>query len=216
MDKVYGAVLSPFVRKVLMVLEHKGVDYDLELVLPFNTPEEYTAISPLRKVPGYADEEVTLCDSSVIADYLEHKYPQSPLYPSQPAQRARALWLEEFADTKLMEHLGPPLFLERIVAPVMMGKTVDEEKVQRSIEAMPPWLDYLEQQLDGKDFLLGSELTIADLSVPSIFLNARYADYDVDAERWPVLAAYLQRMYDHPLYARRIEEEAPVLAGLKK
>ncbi len=215
MNKVYGAVLSPFVRKVLMVLEYKGIDYQQETVLPFATPEGFEQLSPLRKVPAFVDDEVTLADSSVIADYLEHKYPEPRLYPAEPARRARALWLEEFADSQLMDLLGWPIFFERLVAPKLLGRATDESKAEAAIEKLPPWQDYLEAQLDGGDYLLGEELSIADLIVPGIFLNARYAGYEVDARRWPKLASYLEGMYASELYRRRIEAEAPLLAGLR-
>ena len=62
---------------------------------------------------------------------------------------------------------------------------------------------------------MGEALSIADLSVPSVFLNAHYAGYDVDAKRWPKLAAYLQRLWSHPLYAARREFEKTPLAALR-
>lgn len=214
MNKVYGAILSPFVRKVLMTLEYKGAAYTVEMVLPFQNDPAYARISPLRKIPGFQDEYVTVSDSTVICDYLDHKYPQPPLYPNNAAERARALWFEEYADTRLQEHLGPGIFFERMVAPGMFKRPPDEDKIRRNMEAMPPHLDYLERELRAAGYLVGAELSIADLSVPSVFLNAHYAEYEVDARRWPKLAAYLKRMWEHPLYVARIEQEKKVLAAL--
>lgn len=216
MNTVYGALLSPFVRKVLLTLEYKGVEYRSEPVLPFRTPEAFAERSPLRKVPAFADEYLTVSDSSVICDYLENKYPQPALFPRNAADRARVLWLEEFSDTALMEHLGPGLFFERMVAPIVFRRPTDTARVERSIKAVVPHLDYLERQLGGSGFLAGPELSVADFSVPSVFLNAHYAGYDVDAGCWPKLAAYLQRLWAHPLYQRRIEEEARPLAALRR
>lgn len=215
MTTVYGAILSPFVRKVLMTLEHKGIGYRSEPVRPFVNPESFARISPLRKIPAFVDEYVTLADSSVICDYLEHKYPQRSLYPSNPASRARALWFEEYADTALQELLGPGLFFERVVAPVMFKRATDTARVERSIQALPAHQDYLERELGGSGFLLGPDLTIGDLAVACVFLNAHYAGYDVDARRWPRLAAYLQRCWAQPLFRHRIEQESAPLAALK-
>jgi len=216
MNRVYGVVLSPFVRKVLLTLEYKGLAYENEPVRPFVNPPSFARISPLRKIPGFTDEYVTLADSSVICDYLEHKYPQRPVYPGNPAARARALWFEEYADTALQELLGPGLFFPTLVAPVMFKRPVDPEKTRRSIKALEAHQDYLESELGPEGFLLGGELTIADFSVPAVFLNGRYAGYDVDARRWPRLAAYLQRCWEHPLYRHRIEQEAAPLAALRR
>lgn len=215
MNTVYGAILSPFVRKVLMTLEHKGAEYVNEPVRPFRNPESFAKLSPLRKVPAFSDEYLTVADSSVICDYLENKYPQHPLYPKNPVERARVLWLEEFADTRLQETLGPGLFFEKMVAPAMFKRAADPALIARSIAALPPLQDYLESQLTGSRFAIGTALTIADLSLPSVFLNARYAGYEVDAHRWPKLAKYLEGMYAHPLYIGRMEQERAVLDALK-
>jgi glutathione S-transferase len=216
MNTVYGALLSPFVRKVLMTLEYKDAPYVNEPVRPFKNAEAFAKISPLRKVPAFSDEYITVADSSVICDYLEHKYPQPSLYPKNPVERAKVLWLEEFADTKLQENLGPGLFFERIVAPVMYKRICNEELTKKSLSVLPALQDYLEGQLTGSPFLIGAELSIADLSVPSVFLNGHYAGYDVDARHWPKLAAYLQGMFAHPLYINRIEQERPLLDALRR
>jgi glutathione S-transferase len=215
MNTVYGAPLSPFVRKVIMVLEHKGADYQNEVVLPFKTPEAFAKLSPLRKIPAFTDGQLTISDSSVICDYLEHKYPQPSLYPADPVQRARALWFEEYADTRLQEYLGPGLFFERVVALPLLRRPADEARIQRSIEALPAQLDYLEGEV-GDGYLVGERLSIADLSVPSVFLNAFYAGYQIDAGRWPRFEGYLQRLWQHPLYAARIEAEQKPLATLRR
>lgn len=215
MNTVYGVVLSPFVRKVLITLEHKGVAYHCEPVLPFRNDEAFRKISPLRKVPAFADDYVTLADSSVICDYLEHKYPQAPLYPRSPVERARALWFEEFADTALQEWLGPGMFFIKVVAPVMFKRAVDDARIRRSIAALAPHQDYLEHELSGA-FLVGAQLSIADIAVGCVFLNGHYAGYDVDAARWPKLAAYLQGLWRLPAFQRRIEQEATPLAALRR
>jgi glutathione S-transferase len=216
MNTVYGALLSPFVRKVVLTLEYKGIAYHSEPVLPFKNPESFAKISPLRKIPAFVDDYVTLADSSVICDYLEHKYPRRALYPVNPAARARALWFEEYADTALQEKLGPGLFFEKRVAPRMFKRPADEVLIRRSIEALAAHQDYLEGELGAGGFLAGPELTIADFSVPGVFLNGHYADYDVDARRWPKLAAYLQRIWALPLFQNRIEREAALLAALRR
>ena len=215
MNVVYGAILSPFVRKVLMTLEYKQIAYQHENVLPLRTPAEYVKISPLRKVPAFKDEYTTLADSSVICDYLEHKYPQRALYPKTAVERAKALWFEEYADAHLQPLLGPGLFFERLVTPVLFKRAPNQELIEKSLRALPAAQDYLETQIPSTGFLIGADLTIADLILPGVFLNAVYAEYEVDARRWPKLAAYLQRMFAHSLYLHRIEEERAVLAGLR-
>ncbi len=111
MTTVYGAPLSPFVRKVLMALEIKNIAYELENVAPGAIPEGYDALHPLRKIPSFKDDLITLCDSSVICDYLANRYPSASIYPKDIVLRAKALWLEEYADSKIIAVLGRPFFI---------------------------------------------------------------------------------------------------------
>ena len=209
MRKVIGIPLSPFVRKVLLTLEFKGLDYELDPATPLNPPDGFRRISPLGKIPGYIDDALEISDSSVICQYLEERHPEPSLYPRDPAQRARARWLEEYADTKLLEVLGPPLFFERVVKPRFLKQPTDEDRVAANIaNGIPPALDYLETVVPETGWLVDGIFSIADLSVPSFFANARMAGYEVDAQRWPRLAAYLARAWEHPAWGKRLAAEA--------
>lgn len=199
MNEVLGVSLSPFVRKVLLCCEYKQIDFESVAVMPGDDSVAFRQISPLGKVPAFKDEYVALCDSSVIVDYLEGKYPQPALLPSSPEERARALWFEEFADSALIPHLGGGMFFEKLAGPAMRGTVCDAAVVAAAEEAMKPLQDYLEQSLNGP-YLVANMLTIADLSVASVFLNAFYADYAVDSAHWPKLAAYLQHHWNSDLF----------------
>src|SRR6476620_6515428 len=76
---IIGGPVSPYVRKVLAACEIKGVPYRLDPIVPFFGDDRFSEISPLRRIPVLIDEEVTLCDSSVICQYLDEKYPSPPL-----------------------------------------------------------------------------------------------------------------------------------------
>lgn len=213
MRKVLGSFISPFVRKVLLALEHKGLAYEQEHVTPLNLPEGFKRYSPLGKIPAYVDDAIEICDSTVICQYLEDRHPEQSLYPKDPARAARARWLEEYADTKLLEVLGPPLFFERFVKPRFLKQPTDEARVASNLESgIPPVLDYLEGVVPADGFLVGPELSIADLAVPAFFVNARIVGYEVDAQRWPKLAAYLERVFATPLWSHRLASEREALA----
>lgn len=99
---VYGAPLSPFVRKLRLLLAEKGLDYQLQIVAPFNQPDWFFEISPLGRIPGFRDGELSLADSSVIAQYIEEQHPETiALYGHSAAERAQIRWLEKYADYEL-------------------------------------------------------------------------------------------------------------------
>ncbi|MEI9885120.1 MAG: glutathione S-transferase family protein [Rhizomicrobium sp.] len=212
---VYGSNVSPFVRKVRVLLAEKGVEYTLDQINPFMPPPDFLTISPLKRIPVLRDTDLpepnTLPDSSIICDYLEHKYPAPALYPADPFQRAKALWYEEYADTAMAPNIGPGLFFERIVKRMMRRET-DEEVCQKTLtEKLPPLFDHLELEVGSKEFLAGGAFSIADIAVGTQFANFAHAGAALDAGRWPKLAAYVARIHGRPSFKALIDEESPLV-----
>lgn len=93
MITLYGAYGSPYVRKVLFVLAVKELSFEHIQQLPFTGDQEYLKINPLGKIPSLRDGDLTLCDSTVICEYLDEAYPDHPVYPADTAdRRGRAGW----------------------------------------------------------------------------------------------------------------------------
>jgi len=192
--RIIGSYLSPYVRKVLACLELKGLPYEIDPIVPFMGDDRFTQLSPLRRVPVLVDDRLTLADSTVICQYLEDRYPTPTLYPADVADRARARWLEEYADSRMGDVFVWGLFNHAVIAPAVWGAARDLAVIQRiTTEEIPPVLDYLESQLPRDGCLFGS-LGIADISIAVFLRNAALARYMVDAERWPVTAAYADRV----------------------
>jgi glutathione S-transferase len=192
--KIIGSYLSPYVRKILVLLQLKGITYEIDPIVPFFGDERFSAMSPLRRIPVLIDDRVTLADSSVIAQYLEERYPQPALYPADIAERARARWLEEYADTRMGEVFIWQLFNQVAINPFVWGRKADEAALKKTLtEEMPQVLDYLEAQLPRAGFIFGA-LSIADISIAAFFRNAGFARYSVDAARWPLTAAFVERV----------------------
>jgi len=210
--KIIGSYVSPYVRKVLACLNLKGLAYEIDPITPFFGNDEFERLSPLRRIPVLVDGAVTLCDSSVICAYLDEAYPGHPLLPVAPADRARARWLEEFADTRLGDIFIWALFYQRRVHPMVWGEPGNEERISKAVdEDAPRALDYLEGELPADGFLFG-DIGLADIAVASFFRNAAYADFQVDAGRWPTTAAFVRRTLAHPCLASLLRFEQVQLA----
>ncbi len=215
MIKVYGVPLSPFVRKALLALEYKGLEYENEPTFPGDESEAFRAISPLGKVPVLEHDGFTVPDTSVICRYLERIAPDKPLYPSDPQQEALAGWLEEYADTRLIDQCAT-IFQERLLKPKMFNQPTDQERLTQALEhGLPQCLGYLESLVPERGYLVGEALSIADLAVVTCFVQARYGDYDVDGGAYPKLRSYLDRAYALPLVEARLgSERASMPPGL--
>ena len=207
MPILYGVSPSPFVRKTRVALVEKGIDYELEPVMPGNVPDSFKKISPLAKVPVYRDGEFVLPDSSAIIAYLERVQPDPPLYPSDPKEYGRVLWYEEYADTKIIEVLGP-IFSQRFIQRVLFKQESDEAIVENQLTLMvPPVFDYLEGEVSEEGWIVGDAFGVADIAIGSAMVQFRHGGESVDATRWPRLAAYAKRLLARESFATLIAEE---------
>ena len=199
---VIGSYLSPYVRKVLAVLEIKGLTYEIDSVVPFYGNDAFAKLSPIRRIPVLIDGDVCLTDSSVICQYLEDKYPTPSLYPADIVRRAQARWLEEFADTRMGEVFIWHLFNQVAIKPAVWGEKANNDILQKALqEEIPSILEYLESQIPAEGFLFG-DLSIADISIASFFRNAAFARFEVDRARWPLTAGFVQRVLSLPCFEK--------------
>lgn len=207
---VYGARLSPFVRKVEAVLGHAQAPYDFEDVNIMSMPDWFIEISPARRIPVLRDKTLgaegvpgTIADSSAIILFLDRRL-NIGLYGQSAFEGGRAAWFEEYADTVLALPLGLELF-RPIMFPRLSGKEPDLDRARNTWrEKLPPIFDYLETSLDGGAHFVGDRLSIADIAV-----GCQMAQLDLvaglpDARKWPALVKHAEAMKARPGIAENL------------
>ena len=206
-----GNYISPYVRKVLVCMALKGLEYTIDPIAPFVGNERFSALSPLRRIPVLIDGERVINDSSVICQYLDERHPQPPLYPADIGDRAQARWIEEYCDSWIGDVVIWGMFFQKGAKRHLFGEEPDEAIIARARdEQLPVALDYLESLLPAEGFVFG-ELGIADISIASFFRNAAFVRYAVDAQRWPRVAALLERAWALPVFRKLAELEEKCL-----
>jgi len=212
---LHGVPLSPFVRKVRILLAEKHCDYKMQTVIPYATQEDYSLINPLRRIPALQDSDTTVCDSAVICDYLEATQPGTPLYPASPVDRARALWLEKYADYELAPASTFRVFFQHIVQPTL-GNQSDTTVISDAIaNQIPPHLDYLETQLAAQQWFISNQFSIADIAIASQLINLQHAGYQLDEQRWPGLSQHLKRVCVRDSVASLLPSEQQMVEKIK-
>lgn len=214
--KLYGAALSPFVRKTRVFLAEKDIPFESVHVDPFNAPEDYSNINPLRRIPAMEHDGRLLADSAVICAYLERAFPETPtLYPVDAADYAHALWLEKYADYELAPLTTFTVFRNRVIMK-LMGKPSDEERIERALtEKLPPHFAYLESQIEGREWLAGPQFSIADIAVASQFANFAHGGEKLDPQQYPSLAAHVDKVLSRPSFSALLERENSFVAKLR-
>jgi glutathione S-transferase len=209
MLNLYGVPFSAHTRKTIIVAIEKNIPFELKPVVPLTPPAGWRELSPLGHIPAIEEDGFTLADSSVICLYLERTRPAPALYPADARDYARALWIEEFVDGGLQQHVLRGLLLQRVFAPKFLKRAPDEALIRTSLtEMIPPRLAYLEQALAG-DYFAGNCFSIADITVASILINYHYAGETLDANEYPRLSAHLRRVLARESFREAMRHEIP-------
>jgi glutathione S-transferase len=210
---IIGNHVSPYARKVLVALDHKGVDYELDPIIPFYGTEDFTRVSPLRRIPVLIDGDLILNDSTVIAEYIDERWPEPPLMPKGAENRARARWMEEFADSRLGDLIIWRLFYQKTIVPYVWKRELDHALIERTVtQDLPEALDWIEARAPSEGFLFDHVCT-ADISYACFFRNASLAGFEIDAERWPRTAGWVARTQAVPAFAGTMKFEAAIVGA---
>ena len=208
---IIGSYLSPYVRKVLVCREIKAIPYQVDHLVPFFGNDRFSEMSPLRRIPVLVDGDLVLTDSSVICQYLEDLKPSPPILPADIRDRARARWLEEFADTRMGDVFIWRLFNQIAIRPSVWGEKGDRELVDKTLkEEVPTVMDYLEAEAPSEGFRFGT-LGLADIAPACFFRNAGWVRFQIDAARWPRAAAWIARTLATPAFTRLAALEDAIL-----
>lgn len=197
---VIGSFLSPYVRKVLAVLELKRIAWEIDPVVPFYADDAFTGLSPARRIPVLIDGETTLADSTVIVEYLEERYPAAPILPDDVCQRAEARWLEEYADSVMGEVFIWRYWYQVIINRFIWGNPPDQDVVSQAVEEdLPEIFDYLENRLPESGTLF-DRVSVADIAIASFFRNLFLARFELDGERWPNTHRFVDHLLEMPFF----------------
>lgn len=205
--QVFGGLPSPYVRKVCLVLEEKGLPYELVQMSPQSDHPAFRAASPFGKIPGFTDGDYYLSDSTAIITYLEAKYPDRPVLPAEPRTRGKAVWFDEFTDT-IFAASGLKIMFNRFVAPKFLKIPGNEDLAREGEAELPRSFDYIESVAPESGWLLGDTFTLADIAVASMFRTLAYVGIAPDAQAYPRTAAWYARVGERPAWRTIAEAEA--------
>lgn len=197
--KLYGATPSPFFRKCRIALEEKGIPYEIEQLIPVPKTPELLALHPMGKIPILRDGARVVPDSSVICAYLERLHPSPALYPQDAGELATALFLEEYADTRMMEVIGPILF-ETFIRPQFLREPGDPARAAEFRAKLPDVYDYLESQLPADRDSVLPRFGIADAAIGAQLSSLSFIGEETDAARWPRTASYRRALEARPSF----------------
>src|SRR5271166_2155265 len=188
--KLYHNPLSPNVRRVRLTAAVLGLELE-EKKLDFAKGEhknpEYLALNANGAVPTLVDGDFVLTESRAIMQYLASRKPESGLLPRDEAARADVTRWQFWDAAHFSPQLATLAFEKALKAMLGLGEP-DLGKIQEALTNIRRFAAVLNKRLEGKQYIVGSALTLADLTIASSLMYARQVEAPLaefpNVERW--------------------------------
>jgi len=162
---LYHLPLSPYARKVRLVLSEKRIPFELRIERVWERNEEFLHLNPACTVPVLTEENgLVLADSYAICEYLDEAYPELPLLGRTLGERAEVRRLVAWFDGKFAREVTDNLLYEKQMKRLMGRGNPDAGALRAGYANLKPHLDYLGWLAETRMWLAGNSLSLADLA----------------------------------------------------
>lgn len=214
MLKLCGFHISNYFNKVRIAMLEKGIEFELDANCRPSQSEDFLARTPMGKVPFIEIDGAQLAESQVICDYLEDVYPQKPLYPRDPLERARVREL-----ITIME-LHVELVARRLYGQVFFGRPGSDEVKQMAEKDLAKGIRALRMRAKFDPYIAGGELTLADCAafvhLPLVALATKLAYGHDMLESMPQIKPYLKMVGERPAFRTVNDDRKAAQAAMQK
>ena len=212
MLKLCGFRISNYHNKVRLVLLERGIPFDEDATCTPKQSDEFLARTPMGKVPFLeVDGGRRLSESQVICEYLEDVYPDKPLLPRDPWERAKVRELVAHMELH-MELVG-----RRLYGPVFFKRGALTEELRTSVERdLAKGVRAFRALARFDPYIAGAELTLADCTafvhLPLVSLVTKTAFGRDFLEEISALRPYLKMLGERPAFRKVNEDRKAALA----
>jgi glutathione S-transferase len=207
--QLFDSAFSPFARKVRMVLEFKGLEFQVKDELLKANHADLKAVNGRGEVPTLVDGDTVVVNSSDIVSYLEHRYPDRPVYPDAPDARVHARAWERTADG----------FIDPILVDISYWKwaerpdTIPTGLLDAARADLSLVYDSLEAELTDREYVSGP-LSIADMALFPHIASARAMEVGYSRDRYPGITSWFARMRSLPICAADLKRTRDFMADM--
>ena len=192
MKTLYHLWLSPYCRKVRIVLAEKKIDCRLETENTWLRRREFLAINPAGEVPVLIEDDGTsIADSQTICEYLEEVVPDPSIFPADPKERAEARRIVAWFDRKFSTEVSENLVGEKIFKRFLKTGAPNSALIRAGQQNIHYHLDYIGWLSERRNWLAGGVFSIADISAAAHLSSVDYLgdvpwEDHISAKEWYV------------------------------
>ncbi len=208
MYRLYHYPLSPFSRKVRLVLAEKGIEVELVEERYWEKRPDFLRMNPSGKVPVLKADKLTLAESGAICEYLDEIHPEPALFPTDIEKRAEVRRLASWFDDKFYREVTMNLLGERLLKKVMGGGYPESKNVKAGSKSIRYHLKYMTYLLDRRRWLAGDRLSMADFSAAAQISCLDYIS-DVDWNSHELVKDWYAKIKSRPAFRSLLADQLP-------
>ena len=205
---LYHYPLSPFCRKLRMVLAEKKIEIETIEEQYWTKRPEFLMLSPSGKVPLLNLKGKPLSDSQAICEYLEAIYPNPPLMPNDPEKLYEVRRLVFWFDEKFNSDVTSRLLNERMYRVIQRTGYPDSKNLRYALGKVPEHIDYMHKLLSERRWLAGENMTLADFAASAHLSCVDFVD-DVDWSRSNLVKQWYSALKSRPAFKSLLLDYIP-------
>ncbi|MES2355567.1 MAG: glutathione S-transferase N-terminal domain-containing protein [Pseudomonadota bacterium] len=186
MMKLYSGTTCPFSQRCRIVFCEKGEDVQIINVDLFDKPQALLAMHPYDQVPVLIDRDLVLCESNIINEYIEERFPHPQLISGDHVVRARARLFLYRVEQELFSHIQP---LEH-------GTAKQQESARRLITEH---LTQITPVFSKQKYLLGNEFSMLDVAMAPLLWRLPHYQIAMPKQAGPLME-YAERVFSRPAF----------------
>ena len=206
MLRLYHVPLSPFCRKVRLVLAEKKMDVELIEERYWEQSTEFLRRNPAGKVPILRHEGALLTESTPICEYIEELNPEPSLIPKDAKARYEMRRLVSWFDDKFHHEVTSNLLYERVNKKVSGQGFPDSKNIKEGARKIKYHLDYMAWLLEHRRWLSGDTMTLADFAAAAHLSSLDYIS-DVDWNRSSVVKDWYAKIKSRPAFRNILSDQ---------
>lgn len=199
MTRLYHVPLSPFCRKVRLVLAEKKIEVELAEERYWEQGQDFMLRNPAGKIPVLKIDGKTLSESQAICEYIDETVPEPRLMPREVDARYEVRRLCAWFDDKFHREVTSKLLYERVNKKIMGQGYPDSQNVKSGANRIKGHLDYMDGLFDQRRWLAGDQMTLADLTAAAHLSCLDYIS-DVDWDRSANVKEWYAKIKSRPSF----------------
>lgn len=208
MIKLFNLPLSPFCRKIRLVLSEKRIEYEIVEEKVWQRRMDFLRINPACKVPVLKINDEYIMESNAIFEYIEEKFPSPNLLKGDLSEKAEIRRIVGWFDDKFHNDVTSNLLYEKINKKLSKDGQPDSSNIKKGSSNIKFHLDYFDWLLEKRKWLAGNYMTIADITAAS---HLSVLDYlgDVDWNRSDFVKNWYYKVKSRPSFRSILSDTIP-------